>query len=248
MSTFHNIDKEKLSKLALNTVESINDFWNKNELLESPIESIVFERLFKYKNHNAYLIPQETIKTISGNFRPDIILKIKDKEIAIECDGEEFHQNEYYDEWRDALILATTNIQSIFRLRGKDIYTDIQNIIYFIAKTEPDFFDQDLINRLKPSIRPEFINRDERFDCVVKKRIVYDDFGKNNNPVKRTIEVTWRNIERSFSRFSFREILISYLYPHKSIDELIKIKDVKTMSTEKLYDLFFEKYPEMNKK
>ncbi len=225
-------------------LDSVADFWNKHELIESPIEKIVFERLFKYKNENVDLIPQRTISTISGNFRPDIILKLKDREISIECDGEEFHKNGYYDEWRDSMILVSSNIQSIFRLSGSDIYTNLQDIIYFIAKKEPDFFDQDLINRLKPSIRPEYIDRNENFDCVVKKRVVYDDFGKNGEPVKRMVEVIWRNFEKSFDRFCYREILIAYLNPGKSIDELIALKEIKEISTEKLIEMFFEKYPE----
>ena len=220
------------------------DFWNKHELLESPIEEIVFELLFKYKNENVDLIPQRTVSTISGYFRPDIILKLNDREISIECDGEEFHKNEYYDEWRDSMILVSSNIQSIFRLRGSDIYTDLQDIVYFIAKKEPDFFNQDLINRLKPSIRPEFIDRNESFDFVVKKRVIYDDVGLNGEPVERTVEVIWRNLKKSFDSFCYREILIAYLNPGKSIEELIALKEMKEISTEKLFEMFFEKYPE----
>lgn len=225
-------------------LDSVSDFWNKHDLLESPIEEIVFERIFKYKNENVDLIPQRTINTISGNFRPDIILKLNEKEIAIECDGEEFHKNEYYDEWRDSMILVSSNVQSIFRLRGANIYTDLQDIIFFIAQKESDFFNQDLINRLIPSIRPEFIDRNEKFDCVVKKRVVYDDFGKNGEPVKRMVEVIWRNFEKSFDRFCYREILIAYLNPGKSIEELIALKKVKEIPTDKLFEMFFEKYPE----
>lgn len=239
----NDLDFKKI-QLIKSHIDSIADFWNKNELLESPIEKIVFERLYKYKDESVELIPQKTIKTISGNFRPDIILKIEEKEIAIECDGEEFHQNDYYDEWRDSLILASSNIQSIFRLRGKDIYTDLQNIIYFLAKKEPIFFNQDLINRLKPSINPEFIDRNENMDCLVKKRIIYDDIGINGEPVKRTVEIIWRNIKRSFDRFCIREILIAYLNPGKSIEELIALKKEKEIPTEKLFDMFFDKYPE----
>jgi very-short-patch-repair endonuclease len=238
------LNNKILSQRIKTHLDSVADFWNKYELLESPIEKIVFERLFKYKNENVDLIPQKTINTISGNFRPDIILKLGDNEIAIECDGKEFHKNEYYDEWRDAMILNTSNIQSIFRLRGTDIYTDLQDIIFFIAQKEPDFFNKDLIDRLKPSIRPEFIDRNENFDCVVKKRVVYDDFGKNGEPVKRMFEVNWLNIGKSFDRFCYREILIAYLNPGKSIEELIALKKEKEISTEKLYEMFFEKYPE----
>lgn len=238
------LNNKTISESIRAHLDSVADFWNKCELVESPIEKIVFERLFKYKNESVELIPQMTVSTISGNFRPDIILKLNDKQISIECDGAEFHKNDYYDEWRDSMILVSSNIQSIFRLKGSAIYTDLQDIIYFIAKKEPDFFNQDLINRLKPSIRPEFIERNENFDCVVKKRVVYDDFGKNGESVKRIVEIIWRNFEKSFDRFCYREILIAYLNPGKSIEELIALKEIKENSTDKLFEMFFKKYPE----
>ncbi|MCD4793611.1 MAG: hypothetical protein K8R54_10280 [Bacteroidales bacterium] len=242
------IDRNILSEIIKYELNSLSDFWNKKELLESPIEEMVFEYLYKFKNENAELIPQKTIKTISGNFRPDIILKNGEKEISIECDGEEFHKDDYYDEWRDTLILVSSKIQSIFRLRGNDIYTDLNNIIYFIANKEPNFFNMDMINRLKSSIRSEFINRDDIHDCVVKNRIVYDDYGLNGDLVKRMIEITWRNLSKSFDRFCIREILISYLNPGKTIDELKNLTKKKYIETEDLFTMFYDKYPEYNAK
>lgn len=238
------INPKSLSQIVKNQINLNIDFWNKYELLESPIEEIVFERLHKYKNDNAVLIPQKTIKTISGNFRPDIILKINDKQIVIECDGKEFHKDKYYDEWRDSMILVSSEVQSIFRLRGKDIYTDLDDIIFYIAQKERDFFNQDLINRLKPSIRPEFINLDRISDYYVEKRIEYDDKDQYGQPIKRMVEITWRNISKSFDRLCVREILIAYLNPGLSIQKLISLRKEKEISTDKLFDLFYEKYPE----
>lgn len=238
------LDSSILFEILKKTLLANIDFWNQRELLESPIEEIVFDSLYKFKNEDAELIPQRTINSISGNFRPDIILKLGQKEISIECDGKEFHQDDYYDEWRDSLILVSSNIKSIFRLRGKDIMTEMNNILYFIATKEPAFFNMDLISRLRPSIRPEFINRDERHDCVVKKRIVYDDYGFNNDKVERMVEIIWRNLSRSFDKFCIREILISYLNPGKTIEHLKSFTKGKHMSTEDLFLMFYEKYPE----
>jgi hypothetical protein len=238
------LDRNILSDIVIKNLIAKLDFWNQRELLESPIELIVFDSLYKFKDDGVELIPQRTVKTISGNFRPDIVLKRGQNEISIECDGKEFHQDDYYDEWRDSLILVSSNIQSIFRLRGKDIIAELNNIIFFIATKEPTFFNIDMINRLKPSIRPEFINRDKRHDIVVKKRIFYKDHLFDNEIVERMVEITWRNLSKSFDRFCIREILISYLNPGKTIEELKSpIKD-KLMSTEDLFTMFYEKYPE----
>lgn len=101
-----------------------------------------------------------------------------------------------------------------------------------------------MINRLKPSIRPEFINRDKRHDIVVKKRIFYKDHLFDNEIVERMVEITWRNLSKSFDRFCIREILISYLNPGKTIEELKSPTKDKLMSTEDLFTMFYEKYPE----
>ena len=242
------IDSKILKDFVLNELNSRSDFLNKRELLESPIEEMVFDHLFKFKNENAELIPQKTIKTVSGNFRPDIILKLGKKEISIECDGEKYHQDEYYDEWRDALILVASEIESIFRLKGKNIYTDLNNIIFYIASKEPDFFNMDMVNRLKPAIHPEIKNQIESADYgFVKKNITYDDYGLHGDKVKRTIEIVWKNLKKSFDSFCIREILISYINPGKSIEELKDMTKEKFIETEDLYNLFYEKYPNYKK-
>jgi len=238
------LDRNILADILIKSIVAKLDYWNQRELLESPIEVIVFDSLYKFKDDDVELIPQRTVKTISGKFRPDIVLKRGQNEISIECDGKEFHQDDYYDEWRDSLILVSSNIQSIFRLKGKDIIAELNNIIFFIASKEPTFFNKDMINRLKPSIRPEFINRDKRHDIVVKKRIIYEDHVVDNEIIERMVEITWRNLSKSFDRFCIREILISYLNPGKTIEELKSLIKEKLMATEDLFTMFYEKYPE----
>ncbi len=242
------LDRDMLFDIIQKRQASLSDFWNNRELLESPIEAIVFDHLFKFKNDNVELVAQKTVKTISGIFRPDIILKLGNREISIECDGEEFHKDDYYDEWRDTLILVSSNIQSIFRLKGKDIHFDLNDIVYFIAIKEPTFFNMDMINRLKPSIRPEFLDRDEMYDCGMKKRTVYEDFSFEEDTVRRMIEIIWRNLSKSFDRFCYREILISYLNPGKTIEELKTMNNLTHIHTNELFLMFYEKYPEYKRK
>ena len=238
------IDPNSLLEFVKKSLITLTDFWNNRELLESHIEGLVFEHLYKFNNEQAELIPQRTINTISGNFRPDIILKIGDKEISIECDGEEFHQDDYYDEWRDALILVSSNIKSIFRLRGKDIYTDLDGIIYFLATKEPDFFNMDMIRRLKLQVRQEFLFPEEYNYLIDKKIIIFEEQGLDGALERRMMEITWRNLSRSFSVFWLDEILTSYLNPGKPIEELKALKAENSIKTEDLLALFYDKYAE----
>lgn len=137
------------------------------------------------------------------------------------------------------MILVSSNIQSIFRLRGKDINFDLNDIIYFIATKEPKYFNMDMISRLKPSIRPETLKSDEDLDFVLKKRIMYDDFGLHGDSVKRMIEIAWKNLAKSFDRFWIRLIVIAYLNPGQTIDELRNTNKDNHIKTDDLIEIFF---------
>jgi very-short-patch-repair endonuclease len=92
------------------------------EKIESPIEQILLNHLIKYLDLETEVLVQTPFSTVSGNFRTDIILKKDDKKVVLECDGEEFHtkeDNEWYDEWRDALLLKHEHVETIYRIKGK---------------------------------------------------------------------------------------------------------------------------------
>ena len=108
--------------------------------LESPLEEFFIHHLEKYISHQTVIIPQYKVKTVTGNFRLDFVLQIGERKIGIECDGKDFH-HEWHDELRDAMILGGGAVDTIYRFRGKDIHTFIDDCIYIIY-----FYDKDLFN------------------------------------------------------------------------------------------------------
>ena len=207
---------------------------------ESPIEELLLTQLYLFKSHGVKIIPQYQVKTISGDFRADIALIKDDNIILIECDGKEFHKNRsYYDSWRDALIIASTDIRSIFRFCGFDINFRLHDVIYFINLRESIFIDSESINRFINIITATV--RDDTYYMRTRDGYLYID---PNEQQKREIYFTHKN--RDLSRSETREVVISYLNPGKCIDELISDKTYYNLSTEELLELFKNKYPKVN--
>ena len=198
-------------------------------LLESPIEEITYECLLKLINENTYIVLQKSIRTVSGDFRLDIVLRKGEKEIAIECDGEEFHgsdKKQYCDEWRDALILFSSKISSIFRLKGSDINADVYGLIFFVASKEPDFFCPEKLFRFQNIVNSCFYqNSINNTTSAVNGHTITIDWSDTNKKITtRTFRIYWKNIYKSWDRFWDRLVLISCLNPHKKITELFELK------------------------
>jgi len=156
--------------------------------VESPIEEILLNHLVKFLHKQCEVIVQYPISTISGNFRADIILRKGDKVVVVECDGEEHHtldRDEWYDEWRDALILIQKKAQVIYRVKG----TDIQNNIYKKFEIEGNWYKKQVNNdyysasgRVIPSmveVKRKELQKD--FDSFWYKYILYSLLYPNKN-------------------------------------------------------------------
>jgi hypothetical protein len=108
--------------------------------LESPLEELFIETLEKYLSPKSNIFPQFEVTTLAGKFRLDFLLTVEDKKIAFECDGKDFH-DEWRDEWRDALILGNGEIDTIYRFRGKDLHTFLDDCIYLIYHYDTELFN-----------------------------------------------------------------------------------------------------------
>jgi len=118
-------------------------------ILESPIEVLFIETLEKFLSSKVEIIPQYEVMTLVGKFRIDFLLTIDEKKIAFECDGQDFHDS-WRDEWRDALILGGGEIDTIYRFKGKDLHTFLNDCIYLIYH-----YDKELFNDRYPLIAPQ---------------------------------------------------------------------------------------------
>ncbi|MCB0516408.1 MAG: hypothetical protein R2798_03595 [Chitinophagales bacterium] len=227
------IDKNLLHKL-FNTNHSYD--YNK---IGSPIEEILLNHIIKFIHEKTKVIVQYPISTISGNFRADIALLNKDKVVIIECDGEEHHTKEkddWYDEWRDALILIQKKAHVIYRVKGIDILNNLYSVFSIIYSLDQDLFNQEYSRRL------------EKVDIKgywYKKQVYYDFRCNDGRIIPSMIEVKRKELEKDFNRFWFKYILYSLLFPDKNIRNLIKEMSSKNYEFQVLIQKVNQKYPKL---
>ena len=208
------------------------------EKVESPIEQILLNHIIKYLSDETEVIVQLPIKTISGNFRADIALRNNDRIIILECDGEEFHTkeiNKKYDEWRDTLILFQKRAETIYRIKGTDIYNNINSIIYLIYKFEPEFFNTEYGETL-PKKEINNIRTEKRINCTF--------INNDGREIPSSINVKRKNLKSDFDRFWLKYVLYSLTYPEKDIKKLIELMKSKHYETSKLISMLNQKFPE----
>jgi len=195
------------------------------EKIESPIEQILLNHLIKYLDNQTEVSIQIPFKTVSGIFRADIVLERLGRKIILECDGEEFHTkeiNEWYDEWRDVLLLKHQEVETIYRIKGKDIYSNINEIIFIISKYDSDFFNPRIIMRILNSCKSTTIE-----DYSHRKRININYITEFDKEVNFTLEVKRKNLVDGYDSFWDKYVLYSLIFDNKNVKELIEIMKSK---------------------
>lgn len=130
-----------------------------NPPYDSPLEDNFAYHFVKYLKEDVDFIPQAEINSICGNFYIDFLVCAPSGEkVAFECDGKEFH-NESRDEWRDAMILGSSEVGSIYRLRGADITYHINDVLFVISRYNPEIFSIRGIRNLNSLASSTVINR-----------------------------------------------------------------------------------------
>ncbi len=108
---------------------------------DSPIEEAFAQSAIRYLSPEVKLKKQVEVPTICGQFRLDFVaIDSNGNKTGFECDGKEFHE-ESRDEWRDAMILGSSDIDEIYRISGKEITYRIEDVFYAISIWSPGLFD-----------------------------------------------------------------------------------------------------------
>lgn len=207
--------------------------------IESPIEEILLNHIVKFLHEKTEIFVQYPISTISGNFRSDIALQNEDKLIIIECDGEEHHtkeKDEWYDEWRDTLILIQKNAQVIYRVKGTDIQNNLYRVFAIIYSLDEDLFNEEYSKRL------------EKIDVEgswYKKHVYYDYQNDDGRIIPSRIEVKRKELEKDFDSFWYKYVLYSLLHSNKNIYDLIEEMSSKHYESKELMRKLNEKYPKL---
>jgi len=107
-----------------------------NPPYDSPLEDEFAHNFVKYAAPLDAFDTQFTAETMCGRFIVDFVVRLENHVIAFECDGKDYH-DESRDEWRDAMILGTGNVDTIYRLRGSDLYYHMDDCLFVISRLDP---------------------------------------------------------------------------------------------------------------
>jgi hypothetical protein len=117
-----------------------------NPPYDSPLEDEFILNLEKYAGDLDSFEPQVAVSTICGRFILDFVARVGARMVAFECDGKAYH-DAFRDEWRDAMILGAEAVDTVYRLRGSDLYYHMPDCLFVLSKLEPWLFsDRGLAN------------------------------------------------------------------------------------------------------
>lgn len=138
-SSSQNISLEPIGRDLINHIDNCKNRPQFEQPYESPLEEIFAYNIVKYLDKVVIFQKQVTVDTLCGRFRLDFMIQRSGICIGLECDGEEYH-SPLRDEWRDAMILETGCVVAIYRFRGKDIFSNIEDCLFFLSLWEPQLF------------------------------------------------------------------------------------------------------------
>lgn len=171
---------------------------------ESPLEEDFAYHFAKYIEPTISLVPQFEVKTICGTFRIDFVAQGPAGIIGFECDGKDFH-DESRDEWRDAMILGSKGIDSIYRLRGSDLYYHIDDILHIISRWNPELFSQRGLLNLE-TLASDAVRESEEYS----KSVAFIRYHDEDSPVPFEMIVRRRFPEAGGSRRQFWEAAYTF--------------------------------------
>lgn len=116
---------------------------------QSPIETSFGDTLLKHLSDEYWIEPQQKIETSCGIFAVDFFVKPrggKERGIIFECDGKDYHVY-LRDAARDSLLLNTSVVSAIWRVKGGDIYHALNDCLYLVSQFHRRLFsDRSLAN------------------------------------------------------------------------------------------------------
>lgn len=222
-------------------IQSIQSLFQHNHnydysCVESPIETFFLNHLVNFLSTETQVVIQYPIETIGGNFRADIALIKDNKKIVIECDGKEYHSEEkddWYDEWRDTLILFQGEINTIYRVKGSDIFNEIYKAISIISHFDPNYFNTTKTSQLK------------NLNIIDNRITKYVESNNDAIEIEDSIAVKRKNLNKDFDFFWIKYVMYSLIHSGEKIPQLIEIMRSEALEFEELIDKLNLCYPDI---
>ena len=192
-----------------------NSNYFEDNLSESPIERLFLEEIVKYLEIGTVIKQQIEYSTKIGNFRIDFLISRGNTEYIIELDGKKFHELSY-DTWRDCFLLGENKVESIIRIKGKDVIYNINECLYFLSKVFPETFSDrgrlNLSTLIEPENKTTIDNQIESndFKCIDKFYLPISKFENDEIKTYPSIEITFKNLKNYKSWREYYDYAIQY--------------------------------------
>lgn len=107
---------------------------------DSPPEEMLGERVGAAVAPGVTYSTQAAVSTAAGTFRLDMLLASdKGRRVAIEVDGREFHDPRR-DHWRTVFIIGAGQVDVIYRVPARAVYSNLVGVLAGLAAIEPGMF------------------------------------------------------------------------------------------------------------
>jgi len=107
---------------------------------DTPLEDELAWHLVKYLNRRAALFSQVRVPTPCGVFWVDFVLLHEGRRVALECGTMEGVEDEQQQQYRDALIMGSGMFDVLYRVRGRDLFYFMEDVVQVLAKAHPAYF------------------------------------------------------------------------------------------------------------
>lgn len=186
---------------------------------DSPLEDEFARNLVKYVGNLDTFGAQVPVQTIVGRFVIDFVAGVDGEVIGLECDGKQFH-DKARDEWRDAMILGSGLVTTMYRLRGGDLFYHMEDSLYAVSQRDPQLFSDRGLTNLSTLASAEARAYDYHSGADLMM-ICYPGTGHGRDPLFTAVER--RSRKNPTGKRMFWESLYAFAVEHDgaSLDQLI---------------------------
>lgn len=235
-----NPDENDKKDFLLQLKESVSPVVYFDPPYDSPIEDEFAYHVLKYISSKTEFKPQKKIVTFCKTYRVDFFFECAGQNVAVECDGGMYHDF-YKDIIRDTLILGTGQVKTIFRLKGKNIIYNINDLLWLLSRYCSEIFTErscTVLNNLVSKTTLQCQETCKPFLKIKNEQIKDDPDLPNESELPDEYNIPWV-IEfeaRSFSNTNF------YYYMFRDFWDIIKFYRLKSI---KEIEEFFSDIPSL---
>ncbi|ARA94127.1 hypothetical protein AWN76_013840 [Rhodothermaceae bacterium RA] len=160
---------------------------------ERPLEDTFIWHLIKYLNPVDAVLYQARAVTPCAPCWVDFVVEQNGRRIAFEIGDLEAGADERQEALRDALVVGSGAVDTLYRLRGADVLEHPHEVLHLIARWEPGLFSHRGHVNLRTLAAPAVRDADPGPDADVVHVVLDDEADVLVRRYSRTAPATWVN-------------------------------------------------------